>query len=81
MSDLRNKYRAREADLREDLQALEVKIRCQLEQLQLKADPLEMLGRINGQALASLGLEAANLLVSWQAKTDELANLQRVLGR
>jgi hypothetical protein len=81
MNDLYLKHTGRAAVLREEIQALEHRIRSSLETLQLKADPLEGLSRLDGNSIAALGVNVGNLLIEWKNKTEQLAAVERALGR
>lgn len=79
--DMYLKNVGRRARLKEELQALETKIKSHLESLQLRADPLENLDNLDGNAIASLGVSIGDLLIERRGKQQELHAVNQALGR
>lgn len=80
MTDTRIRDLGRKAELEQTRLTLETKIRLAVEQLALKADPHAPMADLDGDGMAELGVETAELLIQWRENEALLASIKRTLG-
>lgn len=81
MTDMeRTKFRGRLAEKEDERRQLKIKIDAHRDQLRDLLDPFLAPVEMNGEMIAALAIELANILIDYGAVTAEIAAVKKALG-